>query len=432
MFAIISCVAKYRTVRNASQQLFLLDFAFDQWREIMSSRSVLYSTLLLALVAGIASAHQEEGSGHGSEPTAHELEQQKITAESGSNLEQIGPTMWRVRPEGTPYDLWLEKARERMPVFEGLLIQDARTEPLERWEDMGVDGLYIKMADYQITDGWLLEIPPHGQINPQRHMFEAGMYFFGGPGHITIQQEGQRPQRADFGHRSLFSVPMNVAYQIFNDSDEPVRVVAVTSFPFIINSMNSEEFAFQNPFVFRDRYDGEEDFLLRSEHARDNLTITNMVKDALEFELDEYDHRGKGTTNTHWQMAGNTHIDLHVSEMPGGKYKKAHRHSSDAFILLLSGEGYSLTWPEGRYEDRIRVDWNEGTIFVPPIYWYHQHLNPGKESARYMAINAPILVRTLGLRFQDQLDPDLKQIQDEFEAEVAKRKARDEKALAAQ
>lgn len=376
----------------------------------MNIRPVLFLVALVtSAVAGSAYAQQSE---------------EKEPAErSRSNLEQVGPTMWRVRPEGTPYDLWLEKARERMPVFEGLLIQDARTEPLEYWSDMGVDGLYIKMADYQITDGWLLEIPPKGQTNPQRHMFEAGLYFFGGPGHIMIQQDGQRPQRADFGHRSLFSVPLNVAYQIFNDSEAPVRIVAVTSFPFIINSMNSEEFVFDNPFAFHDRYDGEEDFLLRSEHARENLTVTNMVKDALEFELDEYDHRGKGTTNTHWSMSGNTHIDLHVSEMPGGKYKKAHRHSSDAFILLLSGEGYSLTWPEGRYEDRIRVDWNEGTIFVPPIYWYHQHLNPGKESARYLAINAPILVRTLGLRFQDQLEPDLTQIREEFEAEVIRRQA---------
>ena len=354
---------------------------------------------------------------------SEESEEYLPVQRTASELEQIGPTMWRVRPEGTPYDLWLEKAREKMPTFEGLLIQDARTEPLEYWEDMGVDGLYIKMADYQITDGWLLEIPPKGSAKPQRHMFEAGMYFFGGPGHIMVQQDGQRSQRVDFKHRSLFSVPLNAAYQLFNDSDEPVRVVAVTSFPFMINSMNSEEFIFDNPFSFRDRYDGEEDFFLRSEHARENLTVTNFVEDALEFELDNYDHRGKGTTNTHWQMSGNTHIDLHVSEMPGGKYKKAHRHSSDAFILLLSGEGYSLTWPEGRYEDRIRVDWTEGTIFVPPIYWYHQHLNPGTDSARYMAINAPILVRTLGLRFQDQLDPDLEVIREEFEAEIAKRAA---------
>lgn len=359
---------------------------------------------------------------------AEEDKNEPYVPRESSRLEQVGPTMWRVRPEGTPYDLWLDKNRDNMPVFEGLLIQDARTEPLKHWDSMGVDGLYIKMADYQITDGWILEIPPKGQMKPQKHMFEAGMYFFGGPGHIIVQQDGEEAQRADFGHRSLFSVPLNAAYQIFNDSDEPVRIVAVSSFPFILNSMNNEEFVFNNPFVFSDRYDGREGFFRESEHVRDNLTVTNLVKDALEFELDEYDHRGVGTTNTHWTMSGNTMIDLHVSEMPGGKYKKAHRHSSDAFILLLSGEGYSLTWPEGRYEDRIRVDWNEGTIFVPPIYWYHQHLNPGTDSARYMAINAPILVRTLGLRFQDQLDPDLDAIRVEFEAEVAKREARDAQA----
>jgi uncharacterized RmlC-like cupin family protein len=338
-----------------------------------------------------------------------------------SRIEQVGPTVWRRRPEDTPYDRWLEENKERIPTFEGLLIQDARTEPLGYWEDMGVDGLYIKMADYQITDGWILEIPAHGETNLQRHMFEAGMYFFGGPGHIVIQQEGKRPQRIDYQYRTLFSIPLNVHYQIFNDSDEPVRVVAVTSFPFVLNSTNSEEFVFQNPFEFHDRYDGEEGYVRHREHPEDNLTITNVVPDALEFELDEYDHRGKGTTNMHWTMSGNTMIDLHVSEMPPGVYKKAHRHSSDAFILLLSGEGYSLTWPEGRYEDRMRVDWHEGTIFVPPIYWYHQHLNPGDVSARYLAINAPILVTTLGLRFQDQLEPDLPQIKKEFEAEAAKR-----------
>jgi uncharacterized RmlC-like cupin family protein len=339
----------------------------------------------------------------------------------GSNREQVGATMWRVRPHDTPYDKWLAENRERIPTFEGLLIQDARTEPLSHWEDMGVDGLYIKMADYQITDGWILEIPPKGHTKLQRHMFEAGMYFFGGPGHIMIQQEGQRPQRIDFEYRTLFSIPLNVHYQIFNESDEPVRIVAVTSFPFVLNSTNNEDFVFNNPFEFRDRYDGEESYTRVKEHPEDNLTITNVVPDALEFELDKYDHRGKGTTNMHWTMSGNTMIDLHVSEMPSKVYKKAHRHSSDAFILLLSGDGYSITWPEGRYEDRIRVDWHEGTIFVPPIYWYHQHLNPGNESARYLAINAPILVTTLGLRFSDQLEPDLTEIREEFEAEVAKR-----------
>jgi len=342
-----------------------------------------------------------------------------------SNKEQVGPTIWRSRPHDTAYDEWSAKYKDHMPTFEGLMIQDARTEPLSHWEDMGVDGLYMKMADYQITDGWILEIPPHGQTNSQRHMFEAGMYFFGGPGHITIQQDGQRAQRIDFKYRTLFSIPLNVSYQLFNESDEPVRVVVVTSFPFIINAMHNEEFVFDNPFVFRDRYDGEEGFTQYREHPRQNLTLTNVVPDALEFELDKYDHRGKGTTNMHWTMSGNTMIDLHVSEMPSGKYKKAHRHSSDAFILLVSGDGYSLTWPEGRYEDRIRVNWNEGTIFVPPIYWYHQHMNPGETSARYLAINAPKLVSDLGLRFGDQLEEDMPMMVAEWESEMAKQAADD-------
>ena len=335
--------------------------------------------------------------------------------------EQVGETMWRVLPRNTPYDKWLAENKERIPTFEGLVIQDARTEPLQHWEGMGVDGLYIKMADYQITDGWILEVPPKGKTKKQRHMFEAGMYFFGGPGYIEIQQEGKRAQQIDFGYRTLFSIPLNVQYQIFNESDDPVRVVAVTSFPFVLNSMNSEEFVFNNPFAFHDRYDADENYATFREHSEENQTITNVVPDAVEFELDEYDQRGKGTTNMHWSMSGNSMIDLHVSEMPAGVYKKAHRHSSDAFILLVDGEGYSLTWPEGRYEDRIRVDWQEGTIFVPPIYWYHQHLNPSDASARYMAINAPILVTTLGLRFSDQLEPDLPQIKEEFDAEMAKR-----------
>jgi uncharacterized RmlC-like cupin family protein len=312
-----------------------------------------------------------------------------------------------------------------MPSFEGLVIQDARTEPLEHWEQFGVDGLYIKMADYQITDGWILEIPPGGSIKPQRHLFEAGMYFFGGPGRIILQQEGRRPQQIEYGHRALYSVPPNVRYQIFNDSDDVVRIVAVTSFPFVMNSFDNVDFVFDNDFTFTDRYDAEEDYASYSEHTGDNDTVTNFVPDALEFELDSYDHRGEGTTNMHWKMSGNSIIDMHVSEMPGGLYKKAHRHSSDAFILLTSGEGYSLTWPEGRYEDRIRVDWTEGTIFVPPIYWYHQHLNPHPtDSARYLAINAPPIVVSLGLRFNDQLEEDLPEIEQEFRDEVAKAAAR--------
>lgn len=377
----------------------------------MNIRSTLITaaSLLLCLVIGA---------------TAQEAANNDQEEADNDRLERVGPTMWRVKPTDTPYEHWFAANKDKMPHYAGLVIQDARTEPLKQsWERFGVNGMYIKMADYQITDGWLLEIPAKGQIKPQKHMFEAGIYFFGGPGHIILQQEGKRPQRIDFKYRTLFSVPLNVQYQIFNDSDKPVRLVAVTSFPFSINSTNNEKYVWENDFAFTDRYDAQEDFATYSEHTGENDTVTNVVPDAVEFELDAYDHRGKGTTNMHWKMAGNSILDMHVSEMPAGVFKKAHRHSSDAFILLTSGKGYSITWPEGRYEDRVRVDWQEGSIFVPPIYWYHQHYNPEPQgSARYMAINAPPIVVALGLRFNDQLEVDLPEIEAEFKAEVEKRK----------
>ena len=376
--------------------------------------AVLSLLVAVALVAGVATVINVRAQQPVSAVT-------QGTSNRGETMENVGPNRWRVKPVGTPYDLWFERSRARMPAFEGMLIQDVRTEPLKPWADHGVNGLYVKMADYQITDGYILEIPAKGSTRPQRHLFEAAMYFFGGPGHTMIQQEGKQPQRIDWGYRTLFSVPLNVRYQHFNDSDKPVRLVAVTSFPFMMNSSDNEKFVFENPFRFTDRYDAQEDYLKKSEKLRTRETATNVVKDALDFKLEAWNERGQGSTSMGWDMAGNRQIDMHVSEMPSKLYKAAHRHSSDAFILLLSGTGYSITWPEGQFGTRVRVDWQEGTLFVPPIYWYHQHLNPGDGSARYLAINAPPIVRNLGLRFQDQLEPDLPGIEAEFKAEVAKR-----------
>ena len=66
------------------------------------------------------------------------------------------------------------------------------------------------------------------------------------------------------------------------------------------------------------------------------------------------------------------------------------------------------------------MDWKAGTLFAPADYWYHQNMNSGLSTARYLAINTPTLVRNIGLRFSDQLEVDVDKARLEWEKELEK------------
>jgi gentisate 1,2-dioxygenase len=86
---------------------------------------------------------------------------------------------------------------------------------------------------------------------------------------------------------------------------------------------------------------------------------------------------------------------------------------------LLSGSGYTLSWPARAEHRRQRVDWQAGTFFAPPPYRYHQHFNPGDEPARYLSVNTPDLLKHLGLRFTDQVETAQPELRGQFEEERA-------------
>jgi gentisate 1,2-dioxygenase len=76
--------------------------------------------------------------------------------------------------------------------------------------------------------------------------------------------------------------------------------------------------------------------------------------------------------------------------LPGGKTGK-HRHTSEAIMLCLSGEGYSII-------DGERYDWTEGDAIVMQAMTWHQHFNASrtKPFRFYAATNYP-LTENIGL-----------------------------------
>jgi hypothetical protein len=78
-------------------------------------------------------------------------------------------------------------------------------------------------------------------------------------------------------------------------------------------------------------------------------------------------------------------MHAHVSEMPVGTYKKAHRHGPDFHVYCVNGEGFSMFWYEGEEDNLVRFDWQHGWVFAPGDQMFHLHFNKGGEPCRYYA-----------------------------------------------
>ncbi len=147
----------------------------------------------------------------------------------------------------------------------------------------------------------------------------------------------------------------------------------------------------------------------RDEFNRQHPPITGLVV--------EDDLRKMELPARPWRNNRGHYIDLadyevlgaHISElMPGGKSVR-HRHTTEAYLYVVKGHGFSLI----NYEDDPidAVEWQEGTLFAPPRWAWHQHFNlDAEDTSRYLAIQDTGLLRTMRLhnieRHAVQLTPE--------------------------
>jgi len=288
----------------------------------------------------------------------------------------------------TTYEKWT--AEEGLPVIQGFYVADLKKLELSPWKRRGGLGAYINLEGAGGTnDAYVAEILPGSSLKPEKYMFEELIYVLSGRGATTIWNEGGKKQTFEWQAGSLFSPPLNVWRQHFNgQGDQPARFLAVTTAPMVMDLYHSLEFVFNNPFVFRERYAGEDDYFSGNGKTfvgpvAKNIWQSNFIPDVAAFRLTEWKERGAGGANVMFELADNS-LAAHVSEFPVGTYKKAHRHGPGAHVVILGGEGYSLLW-EGE-QPKTRVDWHAGSMFVPPDMWFHQHFNVGAAPARYLAL----------------------------------------------
>lgn len=109
----------------------------------------------------------------------------------------------------------------------------------------------------------------------------------------------------------------------------------------------------------------------------------------------------RGSSGAHFDLAGNRTIDAHISELPPGGNNNMHRHMNEAIIYILFGRGYSIIEEEGK--GPVRIEWEEGDLFSPPLMAWHQHFNGDPEKpARYLAITNVPLMNALGTFIKEQ------------------------------
>ncbi len=282
----------------------------------------------------------------------------------------------------TPYTRWV--ASEGLDIIDGIYVPDLNAVELKPWPRRNGRAVFINHdASRTSNDCYVCEIAPGDKLNEQRQLYEELIMILQGRGSTMVWNDAGQKVSFEWQAGSLFAIPVNAWHQHFNGSGtEAVRFVAVTNLPPIMNVFEEPEFIFNTPVDFESRFSGEPDYFAPREELDGFLLDTNFVADAVNLPLVEAKERGAGGGHIRFNMAKSS-LNSHISQMPVATYKKAHAHGPGAHVIMLTGEGYTLMWPEG--EEPTRYDWRPGALITPPNMWYHQHFNTGDSPARYLA-----------------------------------------------
>jgi oxalate decarboxylase/phosphoglucose isomerase-like protein (cupin superfamily) len=317
----------------------------------------------------------------------------------------------------TTYFRWM--ARQGIPIIDGYGVEDVRDIATSPWARMEGNAAFVNLYGMEgVTGMYIGEIPAGGALAPERHFYEEVICILEGQGATEVWQDGGRKQMFEWGSWSLFAPPLNAWHRLLNGGRAPVKFLAVTNAPVVMDVIHNEDFIFNCPYDFTDRYAGDDGYfnqgLRRYESGMQHIWETNFIADIQSAELGKREVKGAGVSITQFELAGNSLIG-HLAQWPAGRYHKAHYHGPGAILLGLQSSGYVLLWSKelgvhpfqsGREDEVIEVKWKAGSVYCPPGGWFHQHFNTGAEPARHLALRYGSRIHPIGFKIADKRSED--------------------------
>jgi oxalate decarboxylase/phosphoglucose isomerase-like protein (cupin superfamily) len=317
----------------------------------------------------------------------------------------------------TTYFKWMD--RQEIPIHDGYGMQDVRELPMAPWRRSGGRAAFINLYGMEGVTGMVVgEIAAGGALEPERHFYEEVICILEGHGATEIWQQGGRKRMFEWGPWSLFAPPLNTWHRLINGGRQPVKYLAVTNAPLVMDVVHNEEFVFNCPFEFTDRYSGADSFFnvgqKRYESGMQHIWETNFIMDIQTADLDQREVKGAGVRITQFELSGNSLIG-HLAQWPAARYHKAHYHGAGAILLGLQSSGYVLLWSKelgthpyesGHAGEVVEVPWKAGSVYCPPGGWFHQHFNTGAQPARHLALRYGSRLHPIGFKIADKRSED--------------------------
>jgi hypothetical protein len=332
------------------------------------------------------------------------------------------------------YDRWMESVG--IPIHRGYFIPDLRTVELGWWEKRQCDAAFVQLTGQEgVSSAIVMEIPDGKTLPPVNFGLDELIYVLQGRGITSVWSGDGAPKKTfEWQDRSLFQIPHNYFQQLGNmRGDQPARVLRYSYLPLAMSLNTDADYFFDNPFRGRDYLSQASELYSEAKLVQDGdptlawagksvYWFGNFFADMGAWDRFSANRRGGMTVTI---MFPNSEMSCHMSVFPHRTYKKAHRHGPGRVIVIPGGEGYSVLWEEGK--EKIVAPWHEGSMFVPPNKWFHQHFNVGAAPARYLALHPPRQFRGHAEKVEDR-EKDMIEygnedpwIRKKFEEELGKR-----------